>query len=356
MLTPNTTKRKATINDVARLAGIGKATASRALSGNGSTAPATREAVLRVAQELNFEVNPLARSLSCGRSQTLVGLFALNLDLGIGTQKVQLIQQLLGAAGYDVPLYAYSMLTGSHFVEQGNLLRALCRQRPRAIVFKSGNLDAQSLDALREYAAEGGVLVSYNHPSNLDCDQVVFDEAAAMQRAVEYLAALGHRRIGLRQHGTPDKNALTYKGFRAGLKAANLEFRPDWVWHEGSYEEGGFLLAEAFLKLPSQERPTAICVLNDASASAFVGEMARRGQDVPQTVSVVGFGDMPAARFGLKPLTTVAEPVAAIAARVTDLLRERIEENYAGPPHRTVFCGDLVVRETTASPDIQYKP
>ena len=62
MATLETRGRKATINDVARLAGIGKATASRALSGNGSTSPAARAAALRAAQELNFEVDPLARS------------------------------------------------------------------------------------------------------------------------------------------------------------------------------------------------------------------------------------------------------------------------------------------------------
>lgn len=350
------TRRKATISDVARRAGIGKATASRALSGNGSISPGTREAVLRAAKELNFEANPLARSLSGGRSQKLVGMFALNLDLGIGTQKVQFIQMQLGAAGYDVPLYAYSHSVLGDELNQGNLLGALCRQRPRAIIFKSGNLDCEAIERLREYAADGGILVSYNHESEIDCDQVIFDESAAMEQAVAHCVALGHRKIGLRQHGGHSTSNLTYKGFRRGLEAAGLPLREEWVWFEGSYEEGGYNLAESFAAQAPEERPTAICIINDSSAATFVGEMIRRGFDVPGDVSVVSFGGMAAARYGFKPLTTVTEPVQEIASRVTELLRNRLEKGFEGPPQRVVYRGDLDVRETSAPPCAAAEP
>ena len=129
-----TLERKVTLADVARSVGISKTTASHALSGKGWVSAGTRDAVQKAAQELGFEVDPLARLLSNGRSETTVGFFTLDLDLSSRTRQVQIIQAELNDRGYSVPIYAYGYRGRDDVSHQLELMSNLLAQRPRAIV------------------------------------------------------------------------------------------------------------------------------------------------------------------------------------------------------------------------------
>lgn len=101
-----TMEKSPTIEDVARVAGTALSTASLALNGRARVAPATRQAVLEAAEQLGYEGNYYAQRLK-GRCANLVGLLSLNLDVGVGTAKLKIIQRLLSTQGYDVPIYSY---------------------------------------------------------------------------------------------------------------------------------------------------------------------------------------------------------------------------------------------------------
>jgi DNA-binding LacI/PurR family transcriptional regulator len=96
-------------------------------------------------------------------------------------------------------------------------------------------------------------------------------------------------------------------------------------------------------------RPTGLCIVNDRAAQAFIVGAEELGLRVPEDVSVVGQDDLPPARFGRVPLTTVTHPVAAIADLMLALLRQRLA-GYDGPPRREVVRGELVARSSTARP------
>jgi DNA-binding LacI/PurR family transcriptional regulator len=124
--------------------------------------------------------------------------------------------------------------------------------------------------------------------------------------------------------------------------------REEWLWANCCYEEAGARLAEKFLKL--KERPTAICIINDVTASTFVTQLHRAGVRVPQDVSVVGYDDTPAARYALVPLTTVSHPVEGIARPIIEMLLSRLDGSYNGAPRCVHVKGELIVRESTAAP------
>nr|MBC7612692.1 LacI family DNA-binding transcriptional regulator [Pseudopedobacter sp.] len=161
---PSMARDAITMQDVAREVGVSKMTVSYALNGTGRMSEKTRQAVLEAAQRLGFERNPHAQRLSNGRSNNTVGLFSLWFDFGVGTQKMQLIQNTLNERGFDVPIYGAGLRDCREANAQAAALSVIRRQKPDALVCSTAGLHEKALEELRRYQNEGGVLVCYDHP------------------------------------------------------------------------------------------------------------------------------------------------------------------------------------------------
>ena len=343
--------KASTIDDVARAAGVSKMTVSFALNGTGRVSDSTRQTVLRVAQELSFAPNPHAKRLSQGRCGNMIGLFALGLNLGAGIRKTQLIQRAFMERGYEVPLYGYSFYD---FDEKGarqiELMKNLCRQRPRAVVCNTSALHPGARDELGHFQQEGGVVVLYDEPVEGEFDHVLFDRAQSTHLAARHLLELGHRRIALAGCNQPMTPLSRFEGYKNALKEFEIEVRPDWLFLDlPSYEVGGAALAERFVAL--DERPTALCIVNDWTAATFVLEMGRRGIRVPDDVSIISLDDLDPARYAAVPLSAVSQPIGAISDAVVELLMSRLEGRYSGGARQIVVRGELISRQSTARPD-----
>ena len=342
------TEKAATLDDIAKRAGVAKSTVSGAFTGKKNMAPETRELILRIAEELKFVPNPHAQRLSQGRSNDTIGLFVLDLNLGTGVRKAQLIQSAFIERGYEVPLYGYSIY---NYPEGGGRqtksMKTLCRQRPRVIVCNTSGLHRGAVEELRHYLHEGGLVVCYDEAVPLICDQVLFDRADTAYQAVRHLVELGHRAVGLAGSYSSPAGNPRLPGYQQALREFGLAERKEWVFHDlRPYEEGGAQLAERFAAL--EKRPTAMCIVNDWTAGTFVIEAERRGIPVPDDVSVVSLDNMPAARYAAVPLTAVSQPVEAISDAVVELVMSRLEGRYNGAPRQIVMRGELVTRESAA--------
>jgi LacI family transcriptional regulator len=164
--------------------------------------------------------------------------------------------------------------------------------------------------------------------------------------ATEHLLSLGHRRIGF--IAGPRQllcSRARLDGYRAGLDAAGVELRQEYVRPGNFYHEAGFEGGAALLDLP--EPPTAIFASSDQMALGVYEAVRQRGLRVPDDVSVVGFDDLPEARWSSPPLTTVRQPLAEmglLAART--VLRLARGEELESP--RIELATELVVRDSTA--------
>lgn len=338
-----------TMADVAREVGVTKMTVSFALNGTGRVSEETRQMVLDVAHRLGFEPNPHAQNLSNGRSQNTIGLFALWFDLGTGTQKLQLIQSVLNRRGFDVPMYGIGLHDSHDEDAQAAALATMRRQQPLALVCFTQQLRPRALMELRRYQDEGGILVSYDYPVDLDCDTVLFDREDNTYQAAKHLLELGHRRIGYGDHGFALPQSARVRGLRRALKEFGGEWSDEWLL-EGRYPQdyatGGYALAAEYLKL--RERPTALCIVNDYAALVFMAELQRAGIRCPQDVSIVGHDDYDMSRHAAIPLTTVSHPSKAIAHQVAQLLLSRLDGIHHGEPRLEEVRGELIVRESTA--------
>ncbi|MBW3635398.1 MAG: LacI family transcriptional regulator [Armatimonadetes bacterium] len=337
-------KGAATIEDIAQLLGVSRTTVSKAFTGYGRMSEKTREAVLKTAGELGYQPNVHAQRLTNGHCRNTIGIFTTGLDYGVGVRKLHAIQNLLAAHQYDVPVYACPDGETMALADQTALLRSLCVQRPQAIICTTSLIQRDSVRELVQYQNNGGIVVSYDHSPQMDCDHVFFDRVENTYRATRHLLELGHRKIGF--YNVHVLDPVRVEGFRRALAEYHLDIREDWLFYGGRDEEGGVILARQFLQLPPHNRPTAMCIVNDMAAVTFIAELERAGLQIPQELSVVGHDDLPLAQYFTLPLTTASHPVSAIAENLVALLRSRLDGSYHGPARKITVFGDLVVRRS----------
>ncbi len=345
-----------TIHDVADALGMHKSTVSLALSGKGNVSMATRARVLAVAREMGYEPNPLAQRLATGLGNSLVCIFSGVLDVGLATEKILLIQKALNAQALEVPIYTCYESAREPGKVQAAQVKQLCRQRPRAIVCASQMVEPEVFAELDAYQRQGGIVVCYDIPVPLDCDQVIFDRENNAYQAARYLLECGHRHIGIGLSYTPGRSLETpstphsfrLKGFRRALEAFGAPLREDWLFLNTTYEKGGAEMARHFLSL--RERPTGLCIVNDYVALAFMAEVIRAGVRIPEDVSIVGHDNQPIAAYCPVPLTSVTQPTDQIAHAVAQALRARLDDREGAPPRRTIISSELVLRDSVGPP------
>jgi DNA-binding LacI/PurR family transcriptional regulator len=339
----NTTRKSATLRDVAALAGISKSTAARALAGKGKISPEKREVALRAAQQLGFQPDLYAQHLANGRNHNLIGLLSTN-DMGVLTEQAAFIYHRLNELNFVVQMHNVPYHVNHFEDRQIALVNLLRRQRPAAIIAGSP-MAPGGVQELQLYMQEGGVVVGYLARQDLECDQVPLDLRHRAYLAARHLLELGHREIGFCFHGGISQDSPELVGFSDALTEFGTPVQNDWLFEGGNYEEGGARLAEAYLSWA--KKPTGLCVVNDVSASAFVTYLHRNGFSVPGDVSVVGFDDARAARYALVPLTSVSYPLDFMGSHVVEFTKSRLN-GYDGPPRTVVAQSELVTRSSTA--------
>jgi len=291
---------KATLEGVARLAGVSPSTVSRILNGTAVVSDEKRAAVDRAIAELGFVPNPVARGLAGGRTLS-IGVVTQAIDSPFYGVALRGIEDALGQAGYS-PLF-----TSGHWnaEEEARCIEVLRARRVDGLIVLTGRLSDQ---ALRQYAKALPVVVSGRSLKAPNLFALDFDNFEGARLATNHLLALGHRRIafiaGDARH--PDANERQ-RGYRAALEAAGLRFDPTLVMPGQFHEDSGRTAVERLLD--SRQRFTAIFAANDQMAFGAALALYRRGLRIPEDVSLVGFDDLAGAAFTLPPLSTVHQPV-----------------------------------------------
>jgi DNA-binding LacI/PurR family transcriptional regulator len=336
-----TTLPTARLADLAAQAQVSEATVSRVLNGKAGVAAATRQKVLAALDVLGYERPVRLRQRSAG----LVGLVIPELTNPIFPAFAQVIEQALSGYGYT-PVLGTQMPGGA---TEDELVDQLVERGVTGIIFLSGLHADLSADPER-YARLTGRGVPYvlinGYNDRVHAPFVSPDDRAAAEMAVRHLADLGHRRIGLAVGPARFVPSLRKaEGFTAALSSA--EGVTGSVQHTLFTVEGGHAAAGALL----DEGCTGIVCGSDLMALGVVRAARRRGLSVPGSVSVVGYDDSQLNAFTDPPLTTVRQPVRAMANAAVHTLLEEIGGNPV-PRTEFVFQPELVVRNSTgAAPD-----
>jgi LacI family transcriptional regulator len=333
-----------TIEDVARSAGVSAMTVSRVINKEKNVRDKTRERVLEAIEKLRYSPNMAARSLAAGDA-THIGLLYSN------PSDAYLSQFLVGAldgarkAGCHLVIEACE---GEDEAAQAQAARHIAGADVEGVILPPPL--SESVAILTELSsAETPVVTVAMGKLYENALNVRIDDFAAAAEVTDYLIKLGHRRIAhIKGHPQQIASAERERGFLHAVRAAGLD--PDDTVVEQGYFTFRSGLEAAGKLLEMKRRPTAIFAANDDMAAAVVSVAHRKGLDVPGDLSVVGFDDTSPATTVWPELTTIRQPVAAMATSALNLLLSDLRSRRNGlppVPAEMVLEHELIIRESS---------
>ena len=327
----------ATIKDVAREANVSVATVSRVFNSSGPVSDGTRDRVREVAARLCYSPHGGARSLITSRTSTL-GVLLPDLYGEFFSEVIRGMDQTAQRNGYHL------LVSSSHDAkaEIEAVLRAM-RGRVDGVIAMSPHLDGPSLVANVPRTLP---IVLLNCPVTADAyDALTIENQSGAYRMIQHLVALGHRSIAIIRGAERNYDAEErLLGYRAALRDSGIDPRPEWEVPGDFTETSGFHAIEQLLAL--RERPTAVFAANDAMAVGALSALRDAEVLVPEHIAVVGFDDIPLARYMNPPLSSVHVDIAELGTRAVETLVHAIDRKNEHTRRHQRLGTTLVIRRS----------
>jgi len=338
--------KRITMQQVAKEAGVSRTTVSFVLNNtpNANISAATRARVWQAVADLNYARAFAAHSLATGRSQTvafilrqepdelLVNAFLGGLLSGVSQAiNADNYRLLFEVVGRDTPAGAYTELVRTQRVDG---------------LIVSGPVTSDT--ELRDLHRENVPIVINGKPDFEELYSIDVDNIAGAQTAVQHLIDLGHRRIAHITNGplnyTASRDRL--EGYRRALQSAGLVCDNQCVQVNPTFtDQGGYQAMQALLALP--DRPTAVFAASDIVALGAIRAIQEAGLHIPADISVVGFDDIPLARYLTPGLTTIHIPVMQLGVHAGEMVMQLIHGERPAT-RRVLLDTHLVIRHSTA--------
>ncbi|MEU6665481.1 substrate-binding domain-containing protein [Streptomyces sp. NPDC046727] len=332
-----------TLAVVAREAGVSVPTASKVVNGREDVAPETRRRVTEALDRLGYVRRPRFDSAKAPR---LVDLVLHSLESSRSGAVLHGVEAAAYEAGLEVVVSAGPNRTRGARPEHG-WLDKLTTRGSSGVLFDVAELSA-SQNAWLNHHRIPYVLIDPAHEPPAGVVSVGAADWQGGVSATEHLLGLGHERIAvIAGHRCTPAGGARVAGYRSALASAGVRHRAEYVRHAGFDETTARLRMHELLDLP--EPPTAVFVCSDRLALGVYAALAERELRVPDDMSVVGFDDLPEARWVAPALTTVRQPLAEMAATALRLL-VRMMHGDRPEGTRTELSTRLVRRASTAPP------
>jgi LacI family transcriptional regulator len=335
---------RATINDIARLAGVSKKTVSRVINRSPFVKEDTRARIDAVIQKLGYSPDPQARGLAFRRS-FLLGLVYDNPNAQFIVNAQEGVLDALRGSGFELVVHPCDR--NSDDLVAG-VRRFVERQKLHGVILLPPVSENPALTrALQEIDCQFVRLASLRLDNS--SPMVVSTDREASAEAANYLEALGHRRIGFIAGPTQHRSAHERRtGFLGALEKRGVTLPPELIVEGAFTFESGVACAEALLA--QRPRPTAIFAGNDEMAAGVYKAAFRLKIAIPEELSVIGFDDSPVASRLAPSLTTIRLPIRDMArlAALRLIPPASSEEGEGGGVSR--IESHLVVRDSTQPP------
>ena len=333
--------RGPTIIDVAKLAGVSKATAARVLNGQEELVKeTTRERVNIAAEQLGYVRNAIAGSLRTDRTY-VVALSIPDITNPFWPEVARGVQDTTEAKGYTTVI----VNTDWKYDREQSMLNMVRRNRFDGLIINVVDTPIVELEKLHIPIV---LLGASEHYPNVN--SVGSDTAGGAEMALQHLYDLGHRRIALisglsRRYSIRDES---YVAFHARYK---LPIDQDLVIEGDFTREAGYSAMQELLSLKNP--PTAVFTANDSIAIGALKAAKSMSWRVPEDISIIGMDDINASTVTSPELTTIAKPKYDIGVNAAKILLNRIENNVQTKPEKLKMNCELIVRASTAIPHIK---
>jgi LacI family transcriptional regulator len=330
-----------TIYDVARKAGVGIGTVSRAINDHPQISPQTKAKVLLAITELQYQPHALAQGLA--RKKT--NMIAIIVPFFTGYFFIELlrgVQQEISKHNYDLILYSVDQTDKTEIF----LKKTLQERRVDGVLLIS--LPISNLFAKRFINVNLPiVLVDSNSPS---LDSIIVENEKGAYAATEHLLNLGHTRVGMIDGQLKSSPAqVRLEGFKKALNDHHVRFDERCLvisnfvtGEDGFNREAGYHAMQRLLDM-GDGRPSAVFISSDIQAAGAVKAIQEHGLKIPQDIAIVGFDDIELAEY--LGLTTMRQPMFEMGKLAVDRLMSRIATPDLAIFHK-VFSTTLVVRSS----------
>jgi LacI family transcriptional regulator len=302
-----------TSHDVARLAGVSQATVSRALSDHPRVSARTKALVREAAAQLGYVPSEAGRSLSSGRSRR-IGLLVTDLDN-------QFYAQLIPPAHRELERFGYQLMLHTESGEDAALADRLIAGGLAGVILATATLDSVTPARLHDRSVP---FVYFNRTGSfVGADATVVDPVPGYDAAVEHIVASGHSRVAAI---LGPENTSTGRAREAALRNALGRHGIDLPAHlvrRGGYdtETGDWAMTE----LLADAAPTLVFAANDVVAIGALNAARRAGVVPARDVSIIGFDDLPSARWDIVQLSTIGYDLEAMMRETARLISARLE-------------------------------
>lgn len=341
-----------TIKEISKLAGVSTATVSNVINNSPKVAPETREKVLEVIKELNYQPNPIAKSLKVKRTFT-IGVVSEDITVFSTPEIINGINEYAENNGFHLllnNLRLYKRLGNNYenTVKYRDLIeetiQVLLNRRVDGIIY----VGAHNRD-LRDIMGKVKIPLVYTYCySSCGAYSVNNDDEDAAYQIVKYLISLGHRRIGVIS-GLYDSlpSQARFKGYQRAILEDNLLFNPDYL-KTGDWErESGYRLGKELLTLT--EPPTAIFAMNDLMAGGVLDVADELGIRVPEDLSLIGFDNRECSKYFKPKITTMSLPLTEMGRKAAEILINLVEQKQKDTEEKDIKLKcKLIVRQSTA--------
>ncbi len=330
-----------TMRRIAGELGVSVMTVSKVLNNHGDISEATRDRVLAKIEELGYQRNAVARSLTLRRSHT-IGIVIPDLMHSFFVEIVAGIEPVASVRGYGLLLCS----SGEDPTKERAELEMLRSRQVDGIVLASVHGSAND-DLLRQLTGLGTAMVMIDrddHPK-VECHRVLTDDERVGVLATTHLIDLGRKAIA--HIGGPNiaHAKRREKGWRDTLKLRGLNAPPEWYVEAGFMESDGYRAMKRLLTV--RPRVDAVFAANDPSAIGAMKAIWEAGLRVPEDVAVVGVGDIAHGDMLKVPLTTVGWSRKDQGLNAAELLLNGLDSDEKDAPRRVIIPPRLIARESS---------
>jgi len=327
-----------TLEDIAKHAGVSRATVSRVINGDANVKEQTRVRVTEVIQKNNFQPNIAARSLAAGRTNVIGLIIPAGVSAIFSDPYFPLLIQGVSSA-CNIRDYSVMLWLAEPEFERRMMRQILHSGLLDGVVVASMLIEDPIVQALHD--SNKPFMLIGRHPS-LDVNYLDVDNTNGAREATLHLLRLGHKRIATI---TGPQNMIAghdrFQGYLRALEERGLAFHPELVAESDFSEPGGYAATRRLLP----HHPTAIFAASDMMAEGAMRALRDAGLRIPEDVAVVGYDDMPNASRVTPTLTTIRQPTIHMGIQAVNVLIDIIQNPVSYKRH-TVLPVELVIRES----------
>jgi LacI family transcriptional regulator len=339
-------KKRTTMNDVARAAGVSRTAVSFALNNipNGNISDATRQRILEVARELDYAPNTQALNLVTGKTMLLALVLRKTSSQVAGDE---FLSEVIEGAMQAIEPHGYHlMIHAAQQNEPNSTYRQLIRTRKvDGLLISSPMVHDPEIRLLHD---EGTPIVLQGATDEADIAYVDVDNRQGAYVAVKHLTDLGHRRIGYISNAPFSYTASGERldGYCRALAEVGVDYDETLVRQGDFTDASGYRPMLELLDLPAP--PTAMFIGSDTVALGALQAIRERGLTIPRDLSVIGFDNIPVGKYLEPPLTTVHLPAFDLGRHAASMLLALL--NGDPLPRRQVSLPTrLIIRSSTAA-------